>query len=310
MMSESGVLTYAFPGGMPQDAFEALCGKFGPDEGFRTRCMDSSAGAKADDPGAFCNSLKTACKDQALLSSDQPAKEYAMEVKEKDGQFCVMDGETTVKCYPTRAEADAHVKKLSKEGGPNMDEKKFEQEKAQLIADKKSADEKAKQYQDKLAALEAANEEAKGKESEALQEVKKLKRERWDDQIGSWVAAQKRAGKLAPVEESRLAAIFSALYEDQRTVTFSQADGDKTKEVKESLADAIKAFIVNRPSIFKEMSLHTDEPPEPLPNPGDEVDRRAKDYQSKNKDVAYPDACKAVLRADPELNERYMRIQN
>ena len=195
-------------------------------------------------------------------------------------------------------------------GGPVMDEKKFEQEKAQLEADKRAAEQKAKEYQDKLSALQADNEAAKGKESEALQEVKKLKRERHDDQIKSWIAAQKRAGKLAPVEEPRLTAILSALYEDQRTVTFSQADGDKTKEVKDTLADAIKAFIVGRPNIFKEMGHADDEPTESLPKAGDEVDRRAKEYQAKHEKVGYMDACKAVLKADPELNERYMRILN
>lgn len=191
-----------------------------------------------------------------------------------------------------------------------MDEKKFQEEQARLTAEKDAAEKKAKEYQDQLAALQAANEEARGKESEALQEVKKLKRERWDDQTKAWIAEQKRAGKLAPVEEPRLTAIFGALYEDQRTVTFSRAEGDKTREVKEPIADAIKAFIVGRPSIFKEMSHADDEPVESLPDAGDEVDRRAREYQSKNKDVGYADACKAVLRADPELNERYMRIQN
>ena len=195
-------------------------------------------------------------------------------------------------------------------GGPVMDEKKFEEEKAQLLADKKAAEASAKKYQDQITALEAEKEQAKGKESEALTEVKKLKRERHDDQVKSWIAGQKRAGKLGPVEEPRLTAILSALYEDQRTVTFSQADGDKTKEVKEPLADAIKSFIVGRPSIFKEMSHADDEPPEPLSIPGEEVHRRAKEYQAKNATVGYVDACKAVLKADPELNERYMRIQN
>jgi hypothetical protein len=221
-----------------------------------------------------------------------------------------MDGDKTVKCYPTQEEADAHVKKMSK-GGPDMDEKKFQEEKAQLVTEKEAAEKKVKEYQDKLAALETATEEAKGKESEALREVKKLKRERHDDQVRSWIAAQKRAGKIAPVEEPRLAAIFEALYEDQRAVTFSQADGDKTKEVKESLADAIKSFIVSRPTIFKELSHADDEEPtEPLAEAGEEVDRRAKEYQSKHDKVGYVEACKAVLRADPELNERYMRMQN
>ena len=195
-------------------------------------------------------------------------------------------------------------------GGPTMDEKRFEQEKAQLEADKEAAEAKAKEYQDRLATLEAANEAAKGKESEALQEVKKLKRERHDDQIKSWLAAQKRAGKLAPVEEARLTAIFSTLYEDQRTVTFAKADG---KETKESLADAVKAFIVSRPSIFKELSRAIIEPTEPLEDAGEEVDRQTKEYMEKKgmKVEQYAEAMKAVLalKENEDLAVRWVCMQ-
>ena len=357
MMSASGVLTYAFPGGMPQEAFAALCEKFSPDEGFRTRCMDSSAGGKADDPGAFCNSLKTACKDQVMLSSDQPAREHIMiklhMTREEVSNICLPCGEKMAergitaltftadqvakfaehgdveKCmakadmlekYPDENKRKAACEKAMGEammqaiqeikGGPTMDEKKFEQEKAQLEADKKAAEAKAKEYQDKLSALQAANEEAKGKESEALQEVKKLKRERHDDQIKSWLAAQKRAGKLAPVEEARLTAIFSTLYEDQRTVTFAKADG---KETKESLADAVKAFIVSRPSIFKELSRAIIEPTEPLEDAGEEVDRQTKEYMEKKgmKVEQYAEAMKAVLalKENEDLAVRWVCMQ-
>ena len=307
MISAGGALTYAFPGGMPQAAFEALCDRFSPDEGFRTRCMDSSAAGKVDDPGAFCNALKTACKDNDLLSSDQPAKEYAMKIVEKDGQHCVMDGDETVKCYPTREEAAAHVKKMSK-GDPNMDEKKFQDEQAKLRAEKEAAEKKAKEYQDKLVALEASNEEAKSKESEALKKVRKLERERHDDQVRSWIAEQKRAGKIAPVEEPRLRAIFEALYEDQRVVAFAQADG---KEVKEPLADAVKAFIAGRPNIFRELSRATDEQYEPLADAGDEIDRKTKEYQAEHNVKDYAEAMKAVLAQseNAELKTAWIRMQ-
>lgn len=308
MMSEGGVLTYAFPGGMPQEAFEALCERFSPDEGFRTRCMDSSAGAKADDPGAFCNSLKIACKDQALLSSGQPAKEYAMEVREKNGQFCVMDGEKTVKCYPTRKEAEEHVEKMSK-GGPTMDEKKYQEEQARLTAERDAADKKAKDYEKQLNDLKTANEAARSKESEALTEVKKLKRERHDDQVGAWISEQKRAGKLGPVEEPRVTAILQALYEDQRTVTFSQKEGEETKE---SLADAVKAFIASRPSIFKELSEHEGEPETLEGEAGDQVDQKTKAHMAKHgmKTEQYADAMKAVLTLpeNEELARKWVRM--
>ncbi|MDR7537437.1 MAG: hypothetical protein QN183_13860 [Armatimonadota bacterium] len=59
--------TYELPGDMPSAAFRALCEKWAPDEGFRTRCMDD-AGRFADDPAAFCNALKQACLRAGLLS--------------------------------------------------------------------------------------------------------------------------------------------------------------------------------------------------------------------------------------------------
>ena len=230
-----------------------------------------------------------------------------MKIVEKDGQHCVMDGDETAKCYPTREEAEAHVKKMSK-GGPSMDEKKFQEEAAKLKAEKEAAEKRAREYQDKLAALEAANEEAKSKESEALKEVKKLKRERHDDQVKSWIVQHKGVGKIAPKEEPRLMAIFEALYEDQRVVTFAQADG---KEVKESLADSIKEFIVNRPSIFKELSHAMDEPSEPLDDAGDEVDRKTKEHMTKHNVKDYAEAMKAVLAQseNAELKTAWIRMQ-
>ena len=191
-----------------------------------------------------------------------------------------------------------------------MDEKKFQEEQARLTAEKDAAEKKAKEYQDQLVALKASNEEAKGKESEALQEVKKLKRERHDDQIKSWLAAHKRAGKLAPVEEARLTAIFSTLYEDQRTVTFAKADG---KETKESLADAVKAFIVSRPSIFKELRHADDAPTESLDDAGEEVDRKTKEHMERKgmKVEQYAEAMKAVLalKENEDLAVRWVRMQ-
>ena len=195
-------------------------------------------------------------------------------------------------------------------GGPIMDEKKFQEEQARLVAEKDAAEKKAKQYQGELDALKASNEEAKSKESEALKEVKKLKRERYDDQTSAWIAARKREGKIAPVEESRLTAIFSALYEDQRTVEFSQ-DGKDAK--KESLADAVKAFITNRPSLFKVVSNKTDEEGEALENVGDEVDRQTKAHMEKHnmKIEQYGEAMKAVLaqKGNEELADKWVRVQ-
>lgn len=190
-----------------------------------------------------------------------------------------------------------------------MDEKKFEQEKAQLKADKEKAEKQAKEYQDRLAALEASNEEAKQKESEALAKVKKLERKGYDTDNESWIAAQKRGGRLTPVEEPRVRAIFAALYEDQRVVTFSQSD----KEKKESLSDSIKSFITSRPSIFKEMSHADDEQSDTASDPQGEVDRQTQEHMEKQgmKIERYSEAMKAVLakKGNEDLREKWLRIQ-
>ena len=250
----------------------------------------------------------------ALTFSDaQVAKFAGMDMK------ACMEDAGKVKEYPDegkrktacQSEMDKAVMESIQEskGGPIMDEKKFEQEKAQLIVDKKAAEDKAKQYQDRLAALEASNEEAKQKETEALAKVKKLERKGYDIEMESWIAGEKRAGRLAPVEEPRLRAIFASLYEDQRTATFSQPDGSGNKEVKESLADAIKTFVSKRPSIFAEMSHSTQEPQEPLGNPGDELNRLTQEYQKKNNVKEYKAAFDAVKNDNPELTQKWLALQ-
>ena len=247
------------------------------------------------------------------FSDEQVAKFAGMDMK-----TCMEDA-GKVKEYPDegkrktacQAEMDKAVMESIQEikGGPTMDEKKFEQEKAALKAEVEAKTKEAKQYQDRLAALEASNEEAKQKETEALAKVKKLERKSYDTEMESWIAAEKQAGRLAPVEEPRLRAIFASLYEDQRAVTFSQPDGNGTKEVKEPLAEAIKTFVSKRPSIFRELSRVTLEPGEPMDNPGDELNRLAVEYQKKNGVKEYSAAFKAVQKDNPELTQKWLAIQ-
>jgi len=247
------------------------------------------------------------------FSDEQVAKFAGMDMK-----TCMEDA-GKVKEYPDegkrktacQAEMDKAVMESIQEikGGPTMDEKKFEQEKAALKAEVEAKTKEAKQYQDRLAALEASNEEAKQKETEALAKVKKLERKSYDTEMESWIAAEKQAGRLAPVEEPRLRAIFASLYEDQRAVTFSQPDGNGTKEVKEPLAEAIKTFVSKRPSIFRELSRVTLEPGEPMDNPGDELNRLAVEYQKKNGVKEYSAAFKAVQKDNPELTQKWLALQ-
>ena len=271
-----------------------------------------------EDVSKLCPPCAKQMEEKGLAALNFSAEQVAKFAEHGDMEKCMAKADMVEK-YPDenarktacgKAVGEAMMQAIQEvKGGPIMDEKKFQEEKTRLEADKAAAEKKAKEYQDKLAALETSNEEAKSKESEALKEVKKLKRERYDDQTKAWIATQKRAGKLAPVEEPKVVAIFSALYEDQRTVEFSQ-DGKETK--KESLVETIKSFISGRPSIFREMS-HADEEPGggEFDNPGDELDRKTKDHMAKHGVKEYAIAWNAVL-AQPEnaeLKIAYIRVQ-
>lgn len=192
-------------------------------------------------------------------------------------------------------------------GGPIMDEKKFEEQKAALEAEHKTREgeikaQAKKEYDDKLAALEA---DKKKSEEELGSRIKKMERQAYDKDSEAWIAEEKKAGRLLPVEEPRIRAIFSELFEDGRIVQFSQ-DG---KDAKESLADAIKTFIAKRPSIFQQMSHASPEPGEPMDNPGDELDRLAKEYQRKNNVKEYSAAFDAVRKENPELTQKWLALQ-
>ena len=102
---------------------------------------------------------------------------------------------------------------------------------------------------------------------------------------------REKKGQILPVEEPRVRAIFSELFEDTRVVTFSQ-DG---KETKQPLIEVFKSFVANRPNIYRELSQHTPEPGETMDNPGDELDRITREYMAKHNVKVYTEAWKAIL---------------
>lgn len=55
---------------LEQGFSRGMCEKFGDAEGFRTRCMASSAADEVDDPGAFCNALKGFCFGKVSAESN------------------------------------------------------------------------------------------------------------------------------------------------------------------------------------------------------------------------------------------------
>ncbi|MDO8682372.1 MAG: hypothetical protein Q7N50_02685, partial [Armatimonadota bacterium] len=78
-------------------------------------------------------------------------------------------------------------------------------------------------------------------------------------------------------------------------------------------ADLFKDIVVKRPSLFKVLSKAGD-PKEgdvkTYATAGDEVHAKALEYQKEQGEKDYRTATAAVLTADPDLNERYMRLQN
>ena len=328
---------------LPEGTVSALCDKFGESEGFRTRCMASDAANKVDDPGAFCNALKQECfsdkGDARVHTEDTMIKvnmsredvgkicppcaermrernisalkfsaEQVARFAEMDMEECMAKADMAEK-YPDEADRKAACQKMMGEammdavnqakGGPDMDEKRFQELRAQAKADLEAKEaEIKKDYDAKLA-------DAKKREDEQAAKIKALERQRYDDQNERWIAEQKKAGILLPVEEPRVRAIFSELFEDGRVVKFSQ-DG---KEASETLADAVKTFVAKRPSIFREMSQHTLELGETMDNPGDELDRLAKEDQKKNNVKEYSAAFEAVRKENPELTQKWLALQ-
>ena len=120
---------------------------------------------------------------------------------------------------------------------------------------------------------------------------------------------KKREGKLLPVYEHRVRAMLGALPETEEKVMSYSHDG---KDVKEGMADALKALIESMPSAFKNYSKEGDPEPEAgeqLSDAGAELDRRVTLYREKNPGKSYKDMAKAVLAQDPQLAARYNEME-
>ena len=140
------------------------------------------------------------------------------------------------------------------------------------------------------------------------EQIKKMETQKRSDGIDRWIDDRKREGKIAPVEEPRMKAFLLSL-EDGKTLTYSQ-DG---KEASMSQADLFKDIVAKRPSLFKVLSKTGDPKDGEAKNyasAGDEVHAKALEYQKEHGEKDYRTATAAVLTADPDLNERYMRLQN
>jgi len=276
--------------------------------------------------------------------SDQDSRRDAMHTVKRDGMFYVMDeDDKMVKKFPTKKEADDYCNQQKKQmsdgsagagepselnsGSPDTDntggaemalnEKQLQEERDKLKAefDAKEA-ELRKQFERQMTDAKADAEQKQAQlEKQAAEEkvrmearVERLESERKATAINTWIDSQKKAGKLPPAQEGAMKAILFSLPDDsERVVKYSQ----EGKDVQVSLADAIKGYVENQPSIFKSLSQYG-EPDEaqPLSDAGAEIERRVKEYQAKDKSVAYGDALRSVLKDDKELATRWSQLKN
>jgi hypothetical protein len=271
---------------------EGLCTKFSPGEGFRTRCMESSVGAAADDPGAMCNKLETWCFDNGYLES-----------KTVEGQGAKAHGD------PAGAGGAGHAHAHVAEGG-GMDEK--DKKIAELTA--KIADLEAKLTSERANSSAATMElpALKQQLTEAQDEIRKIRTDRRSDRIKAFVADMVRQKRIVPAMAGDLARDLEHC-DDQKVITFQASDG---KDVKQTQLEARMAFYTKQPVLtqFSERELtrgegsgHAEGDPEPT-DVKTEVHRKIVKYQNEHGGPAkmvYKEAFDAVMAADQDLKERY-----
>lgn len=270
---------------------EGLCTKFAPGEGFRTRCMESSVGAAADDPGAMCNALEDWCFNNGHLPS-----------KTSEGQGAKAPGD------PAGATgAGAANPRVGTEAG-DMDER--DKKIAELTA-------KVQELEGKLAS-ERANASAATMElpalkqqlTEAQEEIRKIRSDRRSDRIKAFVADLLRQKRVLPAMAGEVTRDLEHC-DDQKVIAF-QVDG---KDVKRTQLEDRMAVYAKLPvqQQFGEQELTRGEGTghegdAPTGDVKGEVHRRILKYQNEHGGPAkceYKDAFTAVMAADQDLKERY-----
>jgi hypothetical protein len=269
---------------------EGLCTKFSPGEGFRTRCMESSVGQAADEPGAMCNSLKTWCFDNGYLES-----------KESEGQGAKAHGKTA------GAAGAAHPP--VGEGAREMEPK-----------DKEIAELKAKvtELETKLTS-QRANESALTMELPALkqqltelqEENRKIRADRRSDRIKTFVADLVRQKRIVPAMAGEVTRDLEHC-DDAKVITF-QLEG---KDIKQTQLEARMAFYGKLPvqGQFVEKELTRGEGSGHAEGAEDTADikadvhRKVVKYQNEHggpTKMEYKAAFEAIMAADQDLKERY-----
>lgn len=167
-----------------------------------------------------------------------------------------------------------------------------------------------KDYESKLAAEKDATVSALKEENDKLRErTVKLEQAKEDLEINTWMSEQKKAGKLLPVEEKRVFQLLRAVKGMPKLVKFSEGE----KEIEETPEEALRNSIEARKphNFFKEFSKDGVEPTSPSytgERADVELDRRAKHYMNEKSEKNYKAAVSAVLKSDPDLNDRYEKL--
>ena len=169
-----------------------------------------------------------------------------------------------------------------------------------------------KEFEAKQQVVNAEKETAEQEKKALADRVAKLESEKRAERIDRWVEDQKRAGKIAPVEEQKIRALRGYLKDEGDTIKyFAKGENGTPAEVADSPAKLFAAIIENRPSLFQDLSAHSEESQDsPLDDPGDEAHRLTTEYQKKTGEKDYRTAMQEVFKVNKELEAAWLRSKN
>jgi hypothetical protein len=239
-------------------------------------------------------------------------------IRKKGGEYCVVSHSgKNLGCHATREEALAQLKAVEANKNSDKQESKknsggdmTEQEVQDLL--KNHTEKMYKEFEDRIHKAREEGKEEANKENDMLREdIRKLQLEKRSERIEHWLKAMKDQGKLLPAEESKVRSLRQWMPDEGPELKYFAIKDGKTSEFSAGPAEMFEELFSKRQSLFTTYSRNDEEEDDGqvLPDPSAEVDRRAKSYQAKmtkeNKTVGYRDALNYVLKASPELAQRY-----
>lgn len=268
---------------------KGMCDEFGKGAGFRTRCMDTMKG-KVGNEGAFCNSLKEWCFGSVTAGDKKKSQ----------------DDTNSARAYSGRSA-----------GGIDMTE-----DEVNALLKRREDELKTQLFKEFEYRIHKAREEGKAEavaENELLKEdIRKLQLEKRSERIEHWIKQMKETGKLLPAEESKVRALREWIPDEGGELKHFAVKDGKTVEFRDTPAALFESLFQHRQSIFATYSkaddLDAEETAKEYSDPGQEVDRRAKVYISreaaKNNKVSYRDAVSKILNSDTALAAKYRQMQH